>query len=65
MNADTHLLDWLEHEGVTFDVITDVDLETDGVAALEPYRVILTGTHPEYHSQRMSDAMPAWLDRGG
>jgi N,N-dimethylformamidase len=64
-NADTHLLDWLEHEDVEFDVITDVDLETDGVGALEPYRVILTGTHPEYHSLRMSDAMLAWLDRGG
>jgi len=64
-NADTHLLDWLEHQGVEVDVITDVDLEQDGVAALEPYRVVLTGTHPEYHSKRMSDAMLAWLDRGG
>jgi N,N-dimethylformamidase len=64
-NADTHLLDWLEHQGIDFDVITDLDLEQDGVAALEPYQVILTGTHPEYHSKRMSDAILAWLDRGG
>jgi N,N-dimethylformamidase len=27
--------------------------------------VILTGTHPEYHSTAMWDAMKAWIDRGG
>jgi N,N-dimethylformamidase len=64
-NADTHLIDWLEHQRVTVDFITDGDFEADGVALLEPYRVILTGTHPEYHSERMSDAMLAWLGRGG
>ncbi len=64
-NADTHLIDWLEQEGVAVDFITDHDLEADGVALLEPYRVVLTGTHPEYHSKRMSDAMLAWLERGG
>ncbi|MEZ5666337.1 MAG: DUF6605 domain-containing protein [Alphaproteobacteria bacterium] len=64
-NADTHLLDWLEHEGVAFDVVTDEDLHRDGVAALAPYRVVLSGTHPEYHSTRMWDAMMAWQARGG
>jgi N,N-dimethylformamidase len=64
-NADTHLIDWLEHEGIEVDFITDEDLEAEGVALLEPYRVILTGTHPEYHSKRMSDAMLAWQGRGG
>jgi N,N-dimethylformamidase len=64
-NADTHLIDWLEHEGVEVDLITDQDLEAEGVGLLEPYRVILTGTHPEYHSKRMSDAMLAWQAQGG
>jgi N,N-dimethylformamidase len=64
-NADTHLIDWLEQAGVAVDFVTDQDLEADGVALLEPYRVVLTGTHPEYHSKRMSDAMLAWLGRGG
>ncbi len=64
-NADSHLIDWLEQEGVAVDFITDHDLEAEGVALLEPYRVVLTGTHPEYHSKRMSDAMLAWLERGG
>ena len=25
----------------------------------------MTGTHPEYHSTPMWDAMKAWIDRGG
>ncbi|MGF1627309.1 MAG: N,N-dimethylformamidase beta subunit family domain-containing protein [Alphaproteobacteria bacterium] len=64
-NADTHLLDWLEAQDIAFDVVTDEDLHRDGVAALEPYRVVLSGTHPEYHSKQMWDAMMAWQSRGG
>ncbi len=64
-NADTHLIDWLDHEGIDVDIITDEDLEKDGAALLDPYRVVLTGTHPEYHSKPMSDAVMAWRDNGG
>jgi N,N-dimethylformamidase len=46
-------------------VVTDEDLRQDGLRAIADYRVIITGTHPEYHSTRMWDAMKAWLDRGG
>jgi N,N-dimethylformamidase len=65
-NADTHLLDWLEnHVGEPFDIITDEDLHVEGLELLRPYQVIVTGTHPEYHSTRMWDAMRAWIDQGG
>jgi N,N-dimethylformamidase len=64
-NADTHLFDWLDHWGVEYDVITDEDLHADGFDVLQDYRVVITGTHPEYHSTRMWDAMKAWIDRGG
>lgn len=65
-NADLHITDWLEsHMKVAFDVITDEDLHEEGLALLEPYDVVITGTHPEYHSTRMWDAMRAWIDRGG
>ncbi|MDE2395001.1 MAG: N,N-dimethylformamidase [Burkholderiales bacterium] len=64
-NADTQLFDWLEHERVDYDVITDEDLHRDGAEALAPYRVVLTGTHPEYHSTAMWNAMQGWLDKGG
>jgi N,N-dimethylformamidase len=64
-NADTHLFDWLDRNGIDYDVITDEDLHREGSALLKDYRVILTGTHPEYHSTPMWDGMKRWLDRGG
>jgi N,N-dimethylformamidase len=64
-NADTHLFGWLAHHGVEYDVITDEDLHHEGYDLLKDYRVVMTGSHPEYHSTQMWDAMKAWLDRGG
>ncbi|WP_127144491.1 N,N-dimethylformamidase beta subunit family domain-containing protein [Pelagibacterium montanilacus] len=64
-NADTHLFDWLEEKGIDYDVITDEDLNAHGYELIEDYEVILTGTHPEYHSTVMWDAMKDWIDRGG
>jgi N,N-dimethylformamidase len=64
-NADTHLFGWLAHHGVDYDVITDEDLHHEGYELLKDYRVVMTGSHPEYHSTQMWDAMKAWLDRGG
>ncbi len=64
-NADTHLFDWLDQKSVAYDLITDEDLHEDGLDLIRDYRVILTGTHPEYHSTQMWDAMKAWIDRGG
>ena len=64
-NADTQLIDWLEEKGFAYDVITDEDLHEEGADLLRPYRAILTGTHPEYHSTAMWDAMRSYLDEGG
>ncbi|WP_336802092.1 N,N-dimethylformamidase beta subunit family domain-containing protein [Kaistia sp. MMO-174] len=64
-NADTHLFDWLEHKGVDYDLITDEDLHEEGYDLLADYRIVITGTHPEYHSTAMWDGMKAWIDRGG
>ena len=64
-NADTHLTAWLEHEGFVFDVITDEDLHEEGVELLSRYNVVLTGTHPEYTSEAMWDAMKAYTQQGG
>lgn len=64
-NADTHITDWLEAMGYEFDVITDEDLHYAGVELLKPYSVVLTGTHPEYHSRQMWDAMLAYQHQGG
>ncbi len=64
-NGDTHILAWLEHEGVAFDVATDEDLHQDGFSLLEGYTAVITGTHPEYHSTPMWDAMHSYLAHGG
>ncbi|MQA29945.1 MAG: hypothetical protein GEU82_08920 [Luteitalea sp.] len=63
--ADTHLLDWLDVKGFAVDIITDHDLHAEGAALLEPYKAVLTGTHPEYTSPEMHDALRVWLGKGG
>ena len=62
---DTNVNAFLEHLGAGHDVIADEDLHADGRDALSPYRVIVTGTHPEYYSTAMLDAIEAWLRAGG
>lgn len=64
-SADAHLTDWLEEKGFAFDVVTDEDLDRDGLAALSPYNVVLTGTHPEYHTRRTIEALIAYREAGG
>ncbi len=62
---DTDINAFLDHLQVGHDIIADEDLHAEGLDALAPYRVIITGTHPEYWSTRMLDALEEWLRRGG
>jgi N,N-dimethylformamidase len=63
--SDLYIVDWLEHFGYRYDVLTDEDLHRDGAQALRPYRAVMTGTHPEYASERMLDAYEAYATGGG
>jgi N,N-dimethylformamidase len=63
--ADTHLLAWLDAKGIAFDIVSDEDLDDGGVELLRPYRVVLTGSHPEYHTPRTLDALAAYTKDGG
>jgi N,N-dimethylformamidase len=63
--ADLHLLAWLEAKGFDFDIVTDEDLDDEGLALIAPYRTVLTGSHPEYHTTGTIDALSAYLHRGG
>jgi N,N-dimethylformamidase beta subunit-like, C-terminal len=63
--ADLHIVDWLEATGQAYDVITDEDLHREGLALLEPYRCVVTGTHPEYHSLAQIRAIQGYLAGGG
>lgn len=64
-NADTHITGWLASSGTPFDVVTDEDLQREGADALAGYRVLVTGSHPEYYSAGMRDALDGFIDRGG
>ena len=62
---DTDINAFLDHLQLGHDILADEDVHAEGIAALAPYRVIVTGTHPEYWSTRMLDALEVWLRRGG
>ncbi|MEX0286698.1 MAG: N,N-dimethylformamidase beta subunit family domain-containing protein [Paracoccaceae bacterium] len=63
--ADSHLQYWLHARGIEFDIITDDDLDAEGVAALDGYAVLVTGSHPEYHTSRTLDAITGFRAQGG
>jgi N,N-dimethylformamidase len=63
--ADLHILQWLRQTGERFDVATDEDLHVEQGDLLTPYRVIVTGSHPEYYSTPMRSAIEAFLAKGG
>ena len=65
VQADGHLLAWLHAKGIAYDVITDRELHEEGVDCLAPYRLVTTGTHPEYHTAETLDALAAYRDGGG
>jgi N,N-dimethylformamidase len=62
---DTDIVAFLDHAGIPFDVVTDEQLDAEGAAALAPYRVVVTGSHPEYWSTRMLDGLEAFQSSGG
>jgi N,N-dimethylformamidase len=64
-NADLHLVDWLDEMGYNYDVATDEDLQLEGAKLLKPYHAVITGSHPEYWSGQMLDALEAYLADGG
>ena len=68
--SDLLLIAWLERLGLTYDVVTDEDLHFDALRGsettlLDTYRVVLSGSHPEYLSVAMFDAFQQWVRSGG
>lgn len=62
---DLLLLDWLDRRGEHYAVVTDDEVDREGAALLSRYRVVLTGSHPEYCSAGMLDAYLAHTMSGG
>jgi len=63
--ADTHLIAWLESQDYSYDLITDWELHHEGAELLQRYAVVMTGSHPEYHTPEMLDALKAYRNGGG
>ena len=63
--VDSYFIHWLSREGIAHDVVTDHDLHEEGVELLRPYRVLIAAQHPEYHSDRMMQALEDFLSLGG
>jgi N,N-dimethylformamidase len=65
LQADLLVTAWLERSGYAFDIVTDHDLHRDGREVLEGYRLVITGSHPEYMSLEIRTAYDAHLASGG
>ena len=64
-SEDLHLVGWLGRQGIPFDLLTDHDLHAEGPAALAGYRAVITGSHPEYWTGTMLDAVEGHVAAGG
>jgi N,N-dimethylformamidase len=65
LSCDLYIVDWLEQKGFAYDTIDDESLHAEGVSLLAPYKVIMTGTHPEYWSHAMLTALRRYQAQGG
>jgi N,N-dimethylformamidase len=65
MGLDLDVLGWLTAEGHSVDILTDEAIHTGGQGLLSSYQVVLPGSHPEYWSGAMLDALQAYLWEGG
>lgn len=63
--VDLHLLRFCHSNGIAFDLITDRDLHERGLAGLQGYRAVVTGSHPEYMSIEMEHALRQFAATGG
>lgn len=63
--TDLHLVWWLNEQGYHYEVITDHDLDAEGEALLTRYRVVISGSHPEYSTRRMWRALRDYQHHGG
>ncbi|MFF5986495.1 N,N-dimethylformamidase beta subunit family domain-containing protein [Prauserella flavalba] len=65
--ADLYLLGWLQSLGAehSVDIALDEDLHREGTELLSRYNVVVTGSHPEYWTRPMMDALAGYLGDGG
>ncbi len=64
-NDDLRIIEWLDRTGEHWGLVSDHDLHREGAAALGGARVLVTGSHPEYHSRETLDAIESFTRQGG
>jgi len=62
---DTHILAFLEHFGIDYDVITDELVDREGIELLNKYAVLISSTHPEYITPKIYHAINSYQTQGG
>jgi hypothetical protein len=62
--AEWRLLGWLEREQFAYDYYAETQLH-DGSLELDPYKLLILSTHPEYWSRKMYEKVKAWVDKRG
>jgi N,N-dimethylformamidase len=63
--ADLYFVDWLERLALPYHVATDEDLEREGQDLLGKYKVLITGSHPEYWTRPGLRILTSYLSSGG
>lgn len=63
--SDLQIIDWLDRTGRAVDIVSDQDLHREGRAMLDRYQCVMTGSHPEYWTETMLDAVSDYVDDGG
>jgi N,N-dimethylformamidase len=62
---DLMIVDWFDAHGYRVDMVTEDDLDGEGIEAVAPYRVLVTGSHPEYTTRKQFEAYEEFLRQGG
>ena len=65
VGGDLYLLEWLAHEEIAYDIVTDDILHGEGASALAGYKAVMTGAHPEYCSGAILDCYRDYAQAGG
>jgi N,N-dimethylformamidase len=63
--ADLYLIGWLERHGIDYEVVTDHDLHAAGAELAARYEVMILGSHPEYGSREVVEALEQFVECGG
>lgn len=63
--VDLFFIEWLEKTKRSYHVATDEDLHLLGDELLSKYKVVITGSHPEYWTSQALKTLDGYLRQGG